>query len=335
MRRRRAGSNRRKNRGLLAKLVSAVLVIGVLGWGVVVTYQLWQKVDTLPAAKGHDFITYQTKAPVLAVIKQSAQAATLDALTIIKVDLDQRTIAALELPINLSDGTTSIGQYLESHYYKEMQLGIESQLALPLSGYIIQPRSTAATDKVSLVDNFNLSNPPSWWSTTIGLPAWLHNASPVTTNLSQWELLQIAWLVRDLHLDHTNLTQVPSTAQQVADGQLQLLPNQIDPLIQAEFISPEARREVTSIVVKNATHVSGLAALASRFVANMGGEVVAVEPADTSQTNSSITAENETNLTQSLNQFLGIPTTTRSQTGRERADVELIIGTDALARLGK
>lgn len=335
MNRRRPIGKRRRGSTLFIKLALVIVVLGGIAWVGATIFQLWQKVDTLPEVKGHDFIVHQSKTPVLVIAQQSAQAAQLESLIILKADFDQRTVVALELPSSLSDGTTSIGQYLESHYYKEMQLAIEGQLALPLSGYIIQPRSLTQEGKSSLTANLNLHNPPGWWSTTAGLPLWLKSNSSIATNLSEWELLQLAWLIRDLELESADIAQVPTSAVLTADEQVQLAPDLIDPIIQDLFISNSVKGEAMSIVVKNATHVDGLAALASRFVANMGGEVVAVEPADTAQTDSSVTAEKASSLSRSINQFLGIPTTIQPQSGRERADVELVIGTDALARLGK
>ena len=335
MNRRRPIGKRRKSSALFIKITLAVAVLGGIAWTGATIFQLWQKVDALPEVKGHDFIAHQSEAPVLVIAQQSAQAAQLESLIILKADFNQRTIVALELPTGLTDSTTSVGQYLESHYYKEMQLAIESQLALPLSGYVIQPRSLAQEGKTSLVPSLNLHSPPSWWYTTVGLPFWLKSKAAIATNLSEWELLQLAWLIRDLELGQADITQVPASAVLTTDEQIQLAPDLIDPVIQDLFISDNVKGEAMSIVVKNATHVDGLAALASRFVANMGGEVVAVEPADTAQTDSSITAEKASSLTQSINQFLGIPTTIQPQSGRERADVELVIGTDALARLGK
>ncbi len=335
MSRRRSKARRRKGGGLLVKLVVFGVVVGTVGWLGATMVQLWQKIEPLPAVNGHDFIATSTQSPVLVIAQQSNQAAQLDSLTILKADFEQRTVAALRLPLNLSDGVTEVGQYLESHYYKEMQLAIEGQLALAVTGYIIQPRVTEVDRKTSLVESFSLHTPPDWWSTTIGLPLWLDSASSVATNLSEWQLLQLAWLLRDLPVSQSTVVQLPATAKQTTDGKLQLVPDVTDPIVQNLFISDAVRHEATSIVVKNATHVDGLAALASRFVANMGGEVIAVEPADTAQTGSSITAETNTSLTRSINQFLGVPTTIQPQTGRERADVELVIGTDALSRLGK
>ena len=335
MSRRRPIGKRRRGSALFIKVALAAAVLGGAAWTGATIFQLWQKVDTLPEVKGHDFIAHQSETPILVIAQQSAQAAQLESLIVLKADFDQRTIVALELPSNLSDDTTTVGQYLESHYYKEMQLAIEGQLALPLSGYVIQSRSLAREGKGTMVTNLSLQAPPSWWSTTIGLPFWLESNAPVATNLSEWQLLQLAWLVRDLELSPTDITQVPASATLTKDERIQLAPDLIDPIIQDLFISDNVKHEAMSIVVKNATHVDGLAALASRFVANMGGEVVAVEPADTAQTDSSITAERDSNLTRSVNQFLGIPTTIQPQSGRERADVELVIGTDALARLGK
>lgn len=335
MRRRRSGSRRRSGGGILIKLIIFVIIVGSLGWLGVTKYQLWQKIETLPEVKGHDFITSATEVPVLVIAKQSTTPAQLDSLIVLKADFEEREVKALSLPVKLSDGATSIGQYLESNYYKEMQLAIEGQLALPLTGYIVQPRSANPTDAVSLIDSFTLDTPPDWWSTTIGLPLWLNNALPLSTNLSEWQVLQLSWLIRDLNYDDTKLSQIPQEAQIVTDDLLQLIPDKIDPIVQDLYISNAVKSEATSVVVKNATHIDGLAALASRFVANMGGVVVAVEPADTAQTGSSITAEKDSSLTRSVNQFMGIPTTIQPQTGRERADVQLIIGTDALARLGR
>lgn len=335
MSRRRATGKRRKGGGLLIKLLLMAVALGSIGWVGATAFQLWQKIDTLPEVKGHDFISHQTETPVLVIAKQSAQPAVLESLLILKADLKNRTVAMLELPLNLSDGTTTIGQYLESHFYKEMQLALEGQLALPLTGYIIQPRIPTQSNNVSQVDSFNLRTPPSWWSTTMGLPIWLNSTAPVSTNLTEWQLLQLNWLMRDLELSQSDIVKIPGTALQVSDGLIQLPPDQIDPIIQGAFISEDVRNEALSIVVKNATNVDGLASMASRFAANMGGEVVAVEPADTAQTSSSVIAEKDSSLTRQINQFLGIPTTIRAQTGRERADVELIIGTDALVRLGR
>lgn len=336
MSRHKSARKRKGSSGLRFKLVLLLLIAGVAGWLGITAVRGARVVKPLLPSASHAFISQkEAEAPVFLLAQQGQRPGALDKLIILKIDEANRKVIALQLPTNLSDGQTLVGEYLESRFYKEMQLAIEQQLAMPITNYIIQPRADLNPGKSSLMQSLSFHPSPSWWNTTAGLPLWLDQLNTIRTDLPSWRLLQICWLIRDLQLDQTDIAQLDPPTTQAADEGVTLVADRIDQVIQEKFVDPEIRRDAVSVVVKNATNVSGLASLTSRFIANMGGEIVAVEPADTAQTNSSQTAEKESGLSRSITQFLGIPLTKQARTGRERADVELIIGTDALVRLGK
>lgn len=339
MSRKRSARRKRKSRKFPIKFLCFLLLFSVVVWLAVTAWRAFIQVEQLPESKGHAYIAQQVEEPVLLVAKQSAEPAKLDSLMVIKIDWDDNSLGILELPTNLSDGKTTIGQYLESHYYKEMQLAVEGQLALPLTGYIIEPRpedpQAIADEQESFIDALALSPAPSWWQSTAGLPLWLDSLADVKTNLSIVDMLRLTWLVRDASSAGAKVVTLPPGSNGVVDGNAVLVAETVDPVVREVFVSDSLKRQAISVVVKNATQVTGLASLTSRYVANMGGEIVAVEPADTSQTNSSITAEKSTPVSDAVEQFLGIPLTQKAQTGRERAEIELVIGADALVRMGK
>src|SRR5690606_8281632 len=118
MRRRRSSNKRKKGGRLLFKLIFLFGFLGLIGWVGATKYLLWQKIEPLPEMKGHDFIAQDANIPVVVVAKQSSAVSEIDTLQVLKADFEQRTISIIDLPVNLSDDVTTVGQYLESHYYK-------------------------------------------------------------------------------------------------------------------------------------------------------------------------------------------------------------------------
>lgn len=318
------------------RLAVVGLIALILVWFGLTYTRLQTKVQPLSAESGtssHAFIATNTaKVPTLLVIRQGEKPSTIDQLMVVKIDQQQRHLVTLKLPTNLSDGQTSAGQYLENKYYRELQQLVETSLALPLTGYLIEPRGVTASQ--SWINYLEQQSSPSWWDTTAGLPQWLPELPVAQTNLTGWQLVQTMWLVRDLG-EVAKVSTVPAEAQQSVDRQVVLKEEVIDPLITSLFVDQAAKDEAVSLVIKNATSTSGLAALVARYAEHMGGEVVAVEPSDSNQTRSSMSASRSSHLSDAVSQFLGVPLTQEPTTGRERAEMELILGQDVISRLGQ
>lgn len=106
----------------------------------------------------------------------------------------------------------------------------------------------------------------------------------------------------------------------------------IDKLTSEVFIDSTITQEKISIEIINGTLKSGLGSRGARFVANIGGYVIAVNTADTEIAKSEI----KTNLTDSytlerIARILRYPIT--KQQGLSFADITIILGKDSLSKL--
>ncbi len=315
-----------------------IACIGLFGWwGVTAALAVSHAVKTYPTSTPHSFITSTMDNPVYLIAQQSASdAAQLQSLAIMRVWTEDRGFSILQLPTDLSDGQTTAADYLQNGYYKELQQLVEQTLALPINGYIIQPSGAVLPEAQSWSALFLRQPKPSWWQTTASAPWWLLNQPEVRTNLSPWQFIQTVWLVRDADDSRITIQSIDAAAFSRTDkGMTVGQTDQLDPLVERTLVDQQAVNQGVSIVVKNATDVPGLAALTARYAHHLGGEVVAVEPADSGQANTTMTAEKSTRLTAGLTNLLGVPLTVAAKTGRERADVELVVGVDVLNRLGQ
>jgi hypothetical protein len=338
MARRHHGKRRPSSKGALGLKLGLVAIIGLgLWWSVTLAMATRQKISSYPAKGGHGFISLPVENPTLLVIEQGSQPAQVASIAVLHINNQEHSLSALKLPTDISDGQTTAAEYLESGYYKELQQMVEQCLALPISGYLIQPRQASTSpDQVAWSDLLLRQPKPTWWQTSIGLPWWLGDQPTLKTNLTLWQLANLAWLTRDaadqrvtIQTASADLFQTNANHQLVADTQ------NLDPLVGHVFADQQAINQGVSVVVKNATDVTGLAGLVARYVQHLGGEIVAVEPADTGQVNSSMKGEKASQLSQSLTSLLGVPLTVTARTGRERADLEIVVGVDTLNRVGK
>lgn len=334
-RRRRAKRAKRKSLiGLRPKLVVSLVLVMVIAWVGVTAYRGYQAIDQLTPPNGHDFITLPDLTTyTFLVVNQGQQPAQLDELAIAQINFADESLTTLRLPTQLSDGRTSIGQYIESRYYKEAQIAVEQQIALPINGYLIHTRQSEELTGVELSDIVTGQQSLNAWDASVGLPFLLEGAVPVSTNISTQQLWRMLWIASKSTQEYT--TTVPPTALQVSQAKATLDPAQIDPMVQELFSLDRVQEQQTSVVVKNGTSVPGMATQMGRMVANLGGEVVAVEPANTSHEDSSLTTDQSSAMATNLSQYLGIPVDQSQKTGRERSDIELVIGVDALTRLGQ
>lgn len=337
---RRHHAKRRGKPATVKSWVIRVLLLAVVGaiawWAVTGAMTIKQKISAYPTKTSHAFITTEDKNPVLLVIEQGQQTAQLSSLMVMRFDHEQRSISAIQLPANLSDGQTTAAEYLESGYYKELQQMVEQTLALPINGYIIQPRSIGVMGQASWPSVLARQPKPSWWQTTIDAPWWLGRQPMLKTNISTWQLMQLLWLARDADESNVNIhTAAAALFHRNQDGNLVADTSQLDTVVKQVLADQQAIDEGVSVVVKNATDVSGMAGLVSRYVSHLGGEVIAVEASDSGQVNSSMKSEKASRLSQNIESMLGVPLTTTSLTGRERSDMELVVGVDMLNRVGK
>jgi hypothetical protein len=308
-----------------------VITIGLIGWWAITAFSaIKQKINPFPA-NNHPFITSQADNPVILIIQQTTPG-SLQSLAVARVDHHSHTVSVVELPTTLSDGQTTAAEYLASGYYKELQQMVEQTIALPINSYMVQTAPSRATDWARLM----IGQPkPNWWQTTLGAPWWLSQQPILQTNMSAWQLTQTLWLIRDTADSQRSIKTAPTTMFIDRQGLLVADTTQLDSLVGQALVDSQASQAVVSLVVKNATQVSGLAALVARYAQHMGGDIVAVEPADTNQTTTSLKAEKTSVFSQNMTQLLGVPLTVASRTGRERSDAELIVGVDALTRIGK
>jgi hypothetical protein len=224
---------------------------------------------------------------------------------------------------------------LASGYYKELQQMVEQTLALPLSGYLVQTQ-IVATDSAASWENVLSRQPqPTWWQTTVSLPWWLQQQPALKTNLSTWQLVQTLWVVRDAADAHVTIKDADPSLFFTQDGMTVADTAALDPLVAETFASGDGNSPTISVVVKNATNVTGLASMVARYVKHLGGEVIAVEASDSGQANSSVKSETRTNFSDNMSALVGVPFTPTPRTGRERADAELIVGIDMLNRVGE
>lgn len=320
----------------VSRLVGLAIIVLVAWWGWSM-YTAWGKtMAQLSLTGGHAFVTSQADSPVVLIVQQGSDPTILDSLAVVKFNYRQHSLQAIQLPNNLSDGQTTAAEYLRSGYYKELQQLVEQTIALPINGYIMQPAQTTSPTSQNW-SNLLLRQPkPSWWNTTVGAPWWLAQQPVIKTNYSIWELRKMVWLSRDADDQKVNIQSAEANlfsnndqSMLVADTQ------QMDQLVDSVLTDQAAKALGLSVVVKNGTDVGGLATLVSRYVHHLGGEVIAVEAADSAQATSSMTAEKASLVSKNITSLLGIPLTTEARTGRERSDIEIVIGVDVLQRVGK
>lgn len=334
MARRRAKSHKSGSSGKWLFRLILVSLLGIVLWWMFVLYSAQKKTISHYTSTSHAFITSQQDNPIVLVITKAAQPAQLQSLAVLKVDYQQHSLSALKLPTDLSDGQTMAAEYLESNYYKELQQMVEQAIAMPITSYIIQPAPTMSGQTWS---DLVLRQPgPDWWHSTVVAPWWLSQQPALKTNLSFWQLTKLAWLARDADEKKVDIRQADShlfyhndQQQLVADTQ------QLDTVVDSVLADTVATSQGLSVVVKNATDISGLATLIARYIHHLGGDVIAVEAADQSQVNSSMAGEKTSLLSQNISNLLGIPLTITPSTGRERSDMEIVVGVDILNRLGK
>jgi hypothetical protein len=307
-----------------------VVIIGLAGWWGITAFGAVKAKIAPMSHQVHPFMVSQTDSPVILVVQQ-ASPQQLKSISVARIDHRRHTLSVLKLPANLSDGQTTAAEYLAAGFDQELQQLVEQTIALPINAYLIQTApSTTQTDWADLIAHHPA---PGWWQTTIGAPWWLANQPSVQTNLTPRQLMSTLWLVRDTASSQVNVQTVPDSS--FSHGQLVSDTAQIDQLVDQTLVDQQAVAQGTSVVVKNGTDINGLASLIARYAHHLGAEVVAVEAADASQTTTTLTAQQGSLFSQSIVQLLGTPLTIAPRTGRERADVELTVGTDALKRIGK
>lgn len=335
MNRRRAKkhSSSGPRRWLIRLFLLAVIGVGAW-WSLTGLSAVHRNIKQLPSGN-HNFMVTQVQNPTILLISQDNNQ-HIQSLAVGRFDYTDHSISLLKLPTDLTDGQTSANEYLASGYYKELQQMVEQSLALPIDDYIIQPPSpTTDLRQVSWLNILSQKPKPGWWQTTVGAPSWLSMQPSVQTNLSPWQFIQLVWLARDADASQVNIQTASADMFTRQNGQLVANTDKLDDLVSSVLADPNALKQQTSVVVKNATQVSGLATLVARYAKHLGGEVVAVDVADSGQTTTSIKAEKGNVFTDALSSFLAVPLTVTPHTGRERADVELVVGVDALNRLGK
>lgn len=316
----------------LKRLVWLAILLGLVIWVFATIWQAKQKITSLPTGSTHAFIATKTTDPTIVLISRSTNPAVLSSLQVFRPDQADRRPLVITLPANLADQDTSAGQYAGSHYDKELQQLVEQTLAVPLTDSLMMPPSAANTP----LSVQWLKQQATFWNLTVGLPWTLHALPHLSTSLSATSLWRLAWYLRSLPNQQLKPQTLPEKALNRQAGRVQVATNLSDPLVAGIFAMPSIKDQHTSIVIKNATTTPGLATLVGRFVANMGGDVVAVEVADQQNaTQSTLTSNQSSVLTSQLSSFLGIPFHQQSLTGRERADVELVLGSDVLGRLGQ
>jgi hypothetical protein len=312
-----------------------ITLIGLgIWWSLTGLSAIRRNIKPLPSGN-HNFMVTQVHNPTILLINEDINQ-RIESLAVGRFDYANHSITILKLPPNLSDGQTSANEYLSSGYFKELQQMVEQTLALPIDDYIIQPPvPTTDLRQVPWLNILSQKPKPGWWQTTIGAPWWLSMQPGVQTDLSAWQFTQLVWLARDADASRVNVQTVSSDMFTEADGQLVANTDKLDDLVSNTLADQNALKQQTSVVVKNATQVSGLATLVARYAKHLGGEVVAVDAADSGQTTTSIKAAKGSAFTDALSSFLAVPLTVTPPTGRERADVELVVGVDAINRLGK
>jgi hypothetical protein len=332
--------SKRKGGGLLIQLVRKLLLLCVIGlicgwiggtwWG----SRTHIKQPTVKST--HAFMVSDTESPTMLVAAQGQAPTTLSDISVIKFDRARNRLISLKLPTNLGKDGAVAGQYVESGYLKELQSLVENQLAVPLDGYILLRRADQPQRELPLRMNVEtLMTASETLNVTALLPLRLKDGPVMETSLSATDLWKLLWWMRGLPKSSLALETLPATVLEPSGDALQVRTEKADPIIQEAFVPAGTQDEAVSVVVKNATETSGLAALVARFIRNMGGEVIATEPSDMSIVRSTMTAETSSDLSQELTRFLGTTLTTQPKTGRERGDLEIVLGADVLPRLGK
>ncbi len=307
----------------------------LVGWWIVASYVgLKDRVQPVEdSANSHGFIRSQAgQRSTMLLIQSSDSGETIEKLAIVQADFETSKVTVLLLPTNLSDGQTAANAFWRAGYYKELQQMVEGQLGLPIDGYLIEENANQTS---SWSDVLTMDVPMSWIGTGVGLPVWLASFGEIKTTLVWNDYLQLLWMIRSATVREELAVTLPEQGMVETDGLVVLKPELVDARIEELLGDPRIIESKTTVVVENATTASGLASQMGRFVANMGGEVVATVPADGPETRSQLIADKESVLTQQLSRFLGIPLTIKERSGRERSEVELVLGSDALGRLGR
>lgn len=339
----RRRSTSRRSHGGIGKLVRRLIflcILAAVGWWAISAYLIaGSRIQAYPADSAKGFIVTDSPKPVMLVVQQGGGTGQLDRLMVARISQDPMTLQVLELPSNLSNGRATVGQLIEQGSYRQAQQAVEQAVAMPINGYMVQPRERGRGSDSSGQGWANLlthQQPPSWWDTTVNLPWWLNRQPTIKTSLNKTEVAQLVWLLRDI--DEEQVTSQPSSSGATAanqQGYVESVAEIMDPLVAKVLVDQQALDEGVTVVIKNATEVPGLAAQLSRYIKHLGGEVVAVDADDTGQEESSLRATTASRLSNDAARFLGVPFTQTARTGRERADLEIIAGQDILGRIGE
>lgn len=311
----------------------AIVVVGLMGsviWG------LQERVRALPEVQdSHQFmVNHQAGWQRLLLLGIGEQGQVRQAAVLSYGDGPQ-SVGIIRLPENLSLGQAILSDYLKNGYYGELQQVVEQQIGLPLTGYVIESLQEGR-DRQWLT-YLSGKKAIGWLDSTVGLPFWLSGFGSVETSLPWGQFLGVVQLVREATVGQGEIAvDLPVEAILWQGERAVILEESLtDKVLRPVYKRASYAEEGMTVEVKNATNVSGLAAMMGRYVTNLGGEVVATVAADTPASRSALTAEVDSSLGQELSQYLGIPLEVKSRTGRERAKMELVLGADVLGRIGR
>lgn len=157
---------------------------------------------------------------------------------------------------------------------------VSDTLGIPFDGYFYLDKDRLTKEGLLRVKN-ELTGVGNMWK-IVRLTHFLSTDTRTNIPLSKLsKLYQQLWQVRGDKYNYIELG--TDYYQQITDGAQKnkvLIKDRFDNLVTYLFNDPEIEKEATKVEIRNGTGKSGLASRASRLVANLGVEVVAVDNAE-------------------------------------------------------
>lgn len=157
---------------------------------------------------------------------------------------------------------------------------VSDELSIPFDGYIYLAEKYLSREALLGVKK-NITGVGNLWK-IVGLNSFL--ASESRTNLPLSKLFKIYQKLTSVRSDKYNYIELGKDfyQEQGSEGNKKLIlqKDRFDNFVSTNFNDPQIEREATRVEIRNGTGKSGLASRASRTVANLGMEVVAIDNAE-------------------------------------------------------
>ncbi len=249
-------------------------------------------------------------------------------VTLVSLDRTQKTATVVSFPDDLyvSEVVPRLGGYKMAQVYKVGELDhrgglvlswtVGELLGIPVDGYLF--RETQITGGVK---NFFV-NPGTFLGSS--------------TNLSFWDLGQFIYTFLQIRADRVKLVDLGkmSSPLLLADGsQAQGVDKELlDNALTGDFLEEVLTDEKLRVEVVNSTTAPGLGARVARKLSNVGVTVVSVSTMAPEQAGCEVRTEKKNMAKLTVLRLAAIWQCKIAESGQDRADVSLVLGTDLASK---